>query len=478
MIRRIFIALFLVLMLGSVSFAFTLTPNDASVGVELREAKQIELEIKSDKESRFTISVDGWRPWMSINPTQPTLYAGETKKILLTFTPFEDTPLGLYKITVIVQDVTSGEKQISDVYISILKGEGAKIDKIIVTGNPEPFGSENIKIHIKNIGVTTLDNLFLTASITYPDGTTKDISRKIETLAPDEKTITDENISFAGDALAGEYKIKASLSGKKNYGSAEQKFTVAAKSIIEKYVKTKPTLTGKIKEIKLRNIGNAPAEDITVSDEISGFDSIFFSGDEPASKIYEINTWKIAKINQGKEITIKYEIDYISLYVFIVALILLWWAYFIKHRTLRIRKYIMQKKELLEGEEFTVGIELKNATGARLKDIEVADYVPSVFRIKEGEGPTPTKRKSNICTEMKWKIDEMGRHEERVLTYKIIPVVGVQGNLKLSLAAVRFRINGKLRENKSFHTLIGVEEESLWKELFTKNIGNAMKRKK
>src|SRR3989338_8838053 len=132
-------------------------------------------------------------------------------------------------------------------------------------------------------------------------------------------------------------------------------------------------------------------------------------------------------------------------------------------KTVRIRKYIIQKKEIEEGEEFTVALEIKNSSGSK-KSLEVRDFVPSVFTVKETEGLKPAKKKSHIGTELSWNVKDLNNHEERVLTYKIVPIFGVSGTIRLPRASIMFDVRGKKIEKRSFPHSVGIPDrkEDVW----------------
>ena len=59
----------------------------------------------------------------------------------------------------------------------------------------------------------------------------------------------------------------------------------------------------------------------------------------------------------------------------------------------------------------------------------------------------------------------MKKNEVRLLTYRIVPVLGLEGSLRLPSASVKFHASGKPYENKTLHNVVGVQEESLWREM-------------
>ena len=136
------------------------------------------------------------------------------------------------------------------------------------------------------------------------------------------------------------------------------------------------------------------------------------------------------------------------------------WIFFYKVRIIRIKKFILEKKFIEEGEEFTVGIEIANSTGRKIENVTVKDFVPSVFNIKEGEGLKPVRKKTAAGAELTWKLKDVHKNEVRILSYKILPVFGVHGTIRLPQASVSFMGRKKTVEIKSAFANIGVETEN------------------
>ncbi|RMG82112.1 MAG: hypothetical protein D6707_03560, partial [Bacteroidetes bacterium] len=339
-------------------------------------------------------------------------------------------------------------------------------------GNFQPQGVAIIRTYVTNIGDTRLENVVLNGSVVSPVGTIKKIE-SVFSVNPEDTKVVENVVPLRPGAPGGEYKIFIKLfHNGKEIDSNEQTFLVQEKAIVEETIQKNYMLTGFKKTIKVKNNGNIFADRYSVYDAISGFDKIFFVGDEPDDITDDIAVWKIINLEPGQEVVIEYRIDYLPLYILFVAIAAGLWFFFSKFRTLRILKHILQKKHIKEGEEFTVAIELKNSTGSRVTDIEVVDFVPNIFKLKLLKGPKPIKRKSEIGTELIWSIDQMSYGEERVLTYKIIPTFGVSGRVRLPTTILRYRYGGKLHETETLPCFIGVEEKNKSKKIIKRDMNH------
>ncbi|MFH1294712.1 MAG: hypothetical protein ABIH90_02105, partial [Candidatus Aenigmatarchaeota archaeon] len=87
----------------------------------------------------------------------------------------------------------------------------------------------------------------------------------------------------------------------------------------------------------------------------------------------------------------------------------------------------------------TVILEIKNPI-KELDSVIIRDFVSPLARVhKSFEHLKPVSKTSDAGTELIWKIGKMKPREERVLSYRMKPLVG--GELKMPKAYLRFRNN-------------------------------------
>ncbi|MDI6721624.1 MAG: hypothetical protein QMD85_04490, partial [Candidatus Aenigmarchaeota archaeon] len=271
----------------------------------------------------------------------------------------------------------------------------------------------------------------------------------------DAETIV-QTMSLPGRAEDGDYEISVTLSYDAESKSKKASFIVARKPIIKERTEKFSLLLGYGRRIIVSNEGNFAKDFYDVEHDVSPFDAMFISGSEPLSKADGKFIWRFISINPGEEKTVVYFVDYSPLFIIVIAIIIAIWAVLFKLRSIRIRKYIIQKKFIEEGEEFTVGIDIRNGTGRKVGEMTVTDFVPSVFEFRHEHGPKPKKKKTAMGTELTWVLRDLYAHEERVLSYKLIPVFGVHGNLTLPPAKASLKHAGIRTEMKSLAPRLGM----------------------
>jgi len=453
--KRIIIVFAAFLLVANVAFAFDMKLDRDTLIAPIDTTNKADITF-SNGDDTILLSMVGEKPWMLLTPTQFALKPGENVTVSLFASPKSDTSQGLYRVRIVAEGSNTKEKKTADLFISVERESGVYIERILVSGDLQPTGIAQIEFQLKNFGTSTVNDILLSGSVEQGNTRLFDFSFNVDRIDPLKARTIDKPFFLAEQAPAGMYTIKAKLSYQDITREFETKFTVAERSVIKKTVTDySPFITGYSKVTTIKNYGNT-AGDFTLKESLSNFDSIFYSGTEPSLVTDNEYMWQINNMRPGETATISYRVDYMPLILFLLTILVFSWYILVKLRTVRITKFIMQKRVIEEGAEFTIGLDVKNASGTNVENAVVRDFVPSVFIVKEGEGPKPVKRKAAHGTELEWKLNELFNKEQRILSYKIVPVFGVRGKIALPTASVRFKIADRAAENKSNVSAVGV----------------------
>jgi len=185
--------------------------------------------------------------------------------------------------------------------------------------------------------------------------------------------------------------------------------------------------------IYLKNNGNVK-EEFTITERIPLILKPFvvFENFQPEIKD-EIARWKIT-LDPQEEIKISYSILYfipISAISLIAFLIFLYYFFFVL-----VPKY---KKEVeLKEDIYGIKIVVKNNTKKRMKNIEIKDFVPSLFSIVKFETLKPEIKKTKEGYELTWKIKELKPKDEIILFYKVKPLIEIVGEVKFPEPKIKY----------------------------------------
>jgi hypothetical protein len=449
---RVLAVFIFILVSAQLGFAFDFTVEQAAtIPLGASEKLTIDISNPTNASDTFNIAVSGKKPWMTLSPTMVTANASSSATANLYITTTPETPTGLYILNIGVESINTGEKVTKESYISVIKGEITKIEDVIIRGDFEPKGNVTLEVNIKNYALTTVNNLVLNATV-RSTRIIYDLSDVIEKIDPNQTVTITRYFSLPEYSEPGRYRIELSLFYENRVSRAEEDFNVIEKAIMEEEAEDMFMIFGSGKKITVRNYGNA-AGSTEITKTVSPFESFFFSG-EP--DVIENDTYKwIVTLEPGQEAIVEYKTDFLLLFIAFVAIAVAAWFFFFKVRTVTVKKHIIQKKKIEEGEEFTVGLDVKNSTGTSLSNVIIKDLIPPVFSAKDTVGPKPAKKVAKIGTELTWKIDTLVPGEERILTYKIIPMFGVGGQARLPKAIARFKLKEKMIQNNSNVAMLG-----------------------
>jgi hypothetical protein len=448
------------LLISGISFALSISGTDDTVTVKAGMSKSVPITVSDSAEGIVSLGIIDAKPWVSLLHGTLSMQS-DSKYTDFIASPYIDTQPGTYRFGIVASSPVSGITK-KDIFIRVEKGEFIDVESIKATGNLVPKGDVEIRSKLRSTKSVQVKNIVISTRIISPTGRVMEATQTMEALDPDATETAVQAFSLPPRSEEGDYEVSVSISYGNEATNKKSSFTVARKAIINEHVEKFSLLFGYGRKISVTNEGNFVKDVYDVEHDISPFDSMFISGDAPASKSDGKFVWRFSSISPGEEKSIVYFVDYSPLLIIIIALIIAIWAILFKLRSVRIRKYILQKKFVDEGEEFTVGIDIKNGTGKKIDHIEVTDFVPSVFEYRHEHGPKPKKKKTHMGTELVWAVKELYPNEERVLSYKIVPIFGVHGQLSLPPAKAAFRHNNINIELKSFAPKLGMvisEEE-------------------
>lgn len=422
--------------------AFEMVLSTDSITVHTGETKTVELAVVSASDDVVIFATPIEQPWMSM-PTHLFVNASQQVSALLTFSPYARTEPGTYKFLLALQSLKTSERRERNITIVVHSAQVA-IEKMVISGALEPAGWGQLDIYLKNYENSSSDialGVKTDGFLNYTDNVTLDAGGF---------TIVKRGFAIPECQRAGEYAVRADVQfqGTQVF-SAEQPFVIA-----EKFA---PAITknetGNIFRadtlVTIKNVGNIEGV-AEYSDNILG--ALFFSGDKPTKTDGAFN-WTL-NVGVCQTRTIRYQIDYTPIPVALFVIFGLWYIFF-RLRTVRVTKRILQKARIEKGFEFTVGIDTKSWVNA--KDVEIRDFVPSLFEVRDTPGIKPIKRRTEAGTELIWRFKDLRPYEERILDYKIIPLFGISGHVNLPRTVVSFRYLGRHITKSSPPTVLGLK---------------------
>jgi hypothetical protein len=309
-----------------------------------------------------------------------------------------------------------------------------------------------IEVVLKNPSESLSQPLNLQTNVLLNKEMIKRFDDYIETIEGKTTKIVTHNFEISKYQTPGFYTVEILLKDK--FGSTvnrkELQFNVATINATSEpnylpIVKTVKTgLLVQTVEISVKNEGNVPTTSLYISEAIPTFMKVFFfPKKEPDLEEVKDNrivySWLVPPLNPGSVYTITYEISTWNAVLIAIVLIVIVVYSFASIFSISIEKKHRAIGPITKDREITIMLEVRNRTRHEIKDVIVRDFVPGIATVVEKfDTLRPTLRKIANGTEIVWKINSLAPGDERILTYRIKPIVDIVGMLKLPKAYLRF----------------------------------------
>ncbi|MCK4550585.1 MAG: hypothetical protein KAT91_01400 [Candidatus Aenigmarchaeota archaeon] len=372
--------------------------------------------------------------WITLSQHDVYLNTRETKSVDFYITPTYGTAPDNYPFEFKVETDAGVSTKKFVVYVM----RRAELELTIIRSEKEeyePGEPVTIIAGVKNIG--TLDSGVVSVDI----GVTGTNANKTDTIDLGTISIKKENtgskeFSFDKYTTKGLYVVSATAYNDlgETIGKNTTTFTITEKEIFNTKESTDSNIFYKTVVIEGRNTGNSEGV-LKISRPLFGFDWLYVFTEEP-KRSFETGdkeyVWECT-LMPNETCTVEYKVNYWMYYVIAILLIALFSIILAELE----RPHIV-KKNYKKGIEHAIHIEIKNRSKKELKSVTVKDFIPTVLQFVERKDtlkPT-TKRKHKNGTEIIWKLGQLNPGEERVVSYRIKPLLDVVGGIELPEAEI------------------------------------------
>lgn len=410
---------------------------ETSVTVYAGQSNELEIPVKNDGDSTDTFYFSIWpTEWVAIDKYWVALKAGETGEISFTLTPPVDAEEETITFTITVTSVSTKESYTEQVYLDVKRKTRVFISELKLNKQSlKPGDTLIIQPIITNLDKKETHEVYVTTKI-LKDGL---IVQKFEdsvSIEPESKKTLTNSFEVRITNLFGSYEIIVTIRDSLNEFVDESKSSFKIKRVYDVFEEksVKYGFLCSVIEVKITNRGNVPRSGFSVTESVPMISKYFFYPEvEPTYETKKDNRivygWSV-EVDPGETKAIKYQFRFINIAlssgIVIVAIIIIFWFMF---------KPTLSKsyRGILAGQnEIKVLLSIKNKTRKQLNNVIVTDFVPPIARvIREFQTLVPEITRKQTGTGLKWKISKLKPIEERIITYKIKPVIEITGELKL-----------------------------------------------
>ncbi len=323
-----------------------------------------------------------------------------------------------------------------------------KIDDYFL--NPEE--TVNIEISVYNSGDSPYLQANLRTYIKKDDQIVKRFDAALDTLPA--KTMEKVQYSYMFEKFdePGKYTIECELIDSSNRLVSSKSTSVSLKAVPKVTQNRTVSYSVLIQTVtvNVKNEGNVQSQDFFIVESAPNYLKSFFypigTYTEEVSNDRIMFYWYIPPLMPGEELVVRYEIN--IAYAWLVAIIVGACIYVVlkyMHRPI-IAKRHRTIGPITSGKEIIVALDVKNRSRHEIRNVAIRDKVPPIARVvQKFDTLKPMLNATQDGTEIMWEFGSMRPKEERILTYRIKPVVDMAA-LKLPQATLSYLDRKKVRK--------------------------------
>lgn len=455
----IFMALLCLNLVSAVDFTIDAVPINNNINIDEMASFNFSITNNLNTDETFRIYSLNYPDWdiqtqPISNPIMVIVPAMSTKSIRLLIDPLHISSVGLYTLTLNTQMKRTGQIMRTSVEVAI-KSTGAMIGGYVPTvlvnirmpTKIDPREEIPIQLTLDNQNILNLSDVTIRISSRNIDKELKsqigpkevqtiELREKIDQLTKPQKDALTVTLLMKDRVISGPVVQPIEIV---EYADAKEM------AVIKKLLKTERKFLFKTNNddyAMLIKIETSPLKN-------------FITSTKPKSKIVKEDnkryiTWT-PKLDLDNEMEIKVTENYRPL-VFIVLLIIIAIFVYFTHRSPLVIRKVTSSINRKEGgiSELKLVLNVKNRSKDPLKDIEIIDTVPNITNVEKELfigtlQPYKVLKHEKKGTILKWKIDDLGVGEERVITYKIKSVLPILGSFNLEAAVAKYNYKNKGR---------------------------------
>ncbi len=464
--RKLLIFAFVFVFMTSLSTCFAAgleVTMPASAVAYTTETTSVDIVVKNTQSQSDTFT-------LSLFPTQFEKISANLDTFLLTLAPGEEKTVKLVFVSPI--DAEPGStifevitKSTSDESVSETKNIILTVQRITSIYIPElslekytlnPSEPVKITATVYNLEDVLSEKTFLKIAVKKGTEIVQTFDESLDSIGAKSSVTISKSFVLDQYAPPGSYAVESELRDATNQLKYSKAVNFQVNTVTQPPTEYSKKSTGynvifSLASIKIKNEGNVELPSFTVTQSLPRFaQSLFDPEIEPTSSETEgtrvIYNWVVPPLQPGGQYTISYKI---ALWRVWISLIILGGIVYGGYKLLskpRIGKRTSHQGEISRGKEILIMLDAKNRAFHEIKDVEIVDVVPTIARVVDRfDTLRPKAKRVPGGTELRWSFGSMRPGEERVVTYRIRPVVDVVGHLSLPHAQMIFTDRHKVK---------------------------------
>lgn len=455
--KKILPIIVLLLLVSSVAYGQKLVevvPSQDVLTLTTGESTYVEIRIKNNQPFADTFSFSVFpstSSGVSVTPEKNviTVEGGSEQIVKVYFSAQIDAPEGLLKFSILAKSLTDTASGGSDVAVFTKRKIPIYISNISVNKYTfEPEEKLVLETFLRNIYPKTSYTYELQVFIRYEGNVVQKFEESV-LIRPAETVRVVNEYTFGKYDKPGQYSILVYLKDENGNIVSTKEMIVTLLSVVKipsNYTE-KTTSIGFLSittTIVIKNDGNTVAPPFYLNEELPIIARGMFSASIPPAKeevrgSSVVYSWYVPYLAPGEAIIIKYQVSFLGLWLTLIIIGALTYFSYRYTFTAAVVKTCKHYGPIKKDKEILVAIEVKNKTVREMGNVMLTDRVPAIAQVVEKFDTLPPKvKRSKGGTELVWNFGTLKPREERVVTYRIKPVIDVVGSLRLPAASISY----------------------------------------
>lgn len=425
------------------------------------ENQIIEVTVTNNENLPDTFSISVFpHSWNNVNidvgDSILSLGSGESKTTKIYINALTEAQFGARTFTVTAAS-TKDSKIVANQTILLRINRRSPVSVVEVTTDKNSYKPEEemtINSVVSNIGNIASEQYALRTTVSVDNKVIKTFDNFITTLPSQSKKTFTNRFAFPKGSKFGTYSVNSVLYNELGFTVSSRSKNVEVERI-EKATQTSSIVSlgflSTTTVITSRNDGNVPT-DIKITTVVPFFARDLFLPEVTPTKVENVGgnlvyTWIVNGVLPGNEVRVRYQFIMWQVWILMLALagiVFLAFRFVFTPTLIKTHRY---SGPLTKDKEILVSLEMKNKSLMEIKDVVVRDFVPGIAKVvQKFESMKPIVREGPNGSELFWKFDSLRPGEERILAYRIKPVMDVVGTIRLPSATAIFSTRKKQRK--------------------------------
>ncbi|VVB61666.1 Uncharacterised protein [uncultured archaeon] len=391
-------------------------------------------------QQRIDFSIEGKKlSWITLGDAYYDFTANPFKDVIFYICPPIGTPSGTYNFAFNARSRIDNYTASKPFALYVIDRPYLEIRDVTTSKDIYKLGeSIDFSVNVRNLGLSDVKNVMLIVGITGADAPDKQ-RLQIPVIESDRGNSASGKFDFDRYSARGNYVITASIVddiGDVLYTKSKT-VNMEEKSELKQETAVKSDMLSREVTIKGANTGNKRDTIILQSSGMSYLALYSFAKqpdlieDAGGMKTF---SWR-CDLGPGEACTVSYRVEYWLLVVTIIAALGIVYVVYNIVEQPEIKKKVIKVHE----REHTVHITIRNRSRKPLHEVHVVDVVPEIVSVVPNSfSPSikPAMKGKKGGSELVWTFAKLEPQEERVITYRIRPLVMLMGNVRLPKAKI------------------------------------------